>query len=357
MSRAIRLAGRGQGLVEPNPMVGCVIVRGGQVLGEGYHRRFGGPHAEVVALTRCADGARRATAYVTLEPCHHHGKTPPCTAALIEAGVRKVVVATRDPNPLVAGRGIRALKKAGIDVVEGVLRPQAADLNAPYMKLQTCGLPYVIAKWAQSIDGRIAGQGSGALWISGPAARKWVHRLRARMDGIIVGSETVLKDDPRLTCRGVPARRVARRIILDTRLRTPLPSHAVRTARRVPTTIFTARASLARGKAQRLRRSGVGLEAVPLSRGHVSLRSVLRRLAAMGMTNVLIEGGGHVLAAAFDAELIDEAYVFVAPKLIGGPHAPAALLRQRADGKLRDRPVRNPTTTWIGPDLLYHFTL
>ncbi len=357
MQRALRLARRGLGRVEPNPMVGCVIVKNDRIVGQGYHRRFGGDHAEVAALKRAGTGAKGATVYVTLEPCHHSGKTPPCTQALQTAQITKVVAAMRDPNPLVAGKGIRALRSAGIEVHEGLLRTEAQDLNAAYLKRQRRGQPYVIAKWAQSIDGRIATRRGDSKWISSARSRKRVHQIRARVDGIIIGSETVLRDDPQLTCRGVPTRRVARRIILDTRLRTPLHCKVVQSSSKVPTTIFTSREAARTRKTRLLRSAGVVIETVPLRKGHVSLKAVLKKLAKEGMTNVLIEGGGLVLGSAFDLDLVDEAFVFVAPKLIGGRRAPSALSGDGLTRMIRSRPLKNLSTRRIGSDLLYHFRL
>ena len=338
-------------------MVGCVIVRDGRVVGEGYHRRFGGAHAEVVALARAGPKARGATVYVTLEPCCHYGKTPPCTEALQAARVAKVVIAMRDPNPLVAGKGIRALNKAGIEVVEGPLHTEAQELNAAYLKRQTQGQPYVIAKWAQSIDGKIATRTGNSKWISSAQARRWTHELRARVDGIIVGSETVLRDDPQLTCRGVPIKRVARRIILDTRLRTPPRCKLVRSAREIPTIVFTFRDATSTDRARRLRSAGVLIKPAPLRGEHISLNHVLKKLAGQGMSNVLIEGGGQILGSAFDQGLVDEAFVFIAPRLIGGSRAPSALSGKGVSLIAQSQRLKNVKIRRIGPDLLYHFRL
>jgi len=214
MRRALALAERGRGRVEPNPLVGCVIVKMGRVVGEGFHRRFGGPHAEVIALNRAGRAARGATAYVTLEPCCHHGKTGPCTDALIRAGVKRVVTACRDPFKKVAGKGIAQLHRAGITVEVGLLRVEAQSLNAPFFKRVTTGLPWVIAKWAMTLDGAISsGKKGPSRWISGPQSRRMVHELRARVDAILIGIGTALADDPLLTARGVKVRRVARRVV------------------------------------------------------------------------------------------------------------------------------------------------
>lgn len=355
MLRALELARRGRGRVEPNPMVGCVLVKAKRIVGEGWHRRFGGPHAEVFALEQAGATARGATAYVTLEPCNYHGKTPPCTHALRQAGVSKVISAMRDPNPLIAGKGLRALRRAGIGVSEGLLNSQAEQLNAPYLKRLHQGTPYLIAKWAQSIDGKIATASGDSKWISGPLARKKTHRIRACVDGIIIGSGTLLQDDPSLTCRDVPIKRVAQRIILDTRLRSPLNCRLVRTASDIPTIIFTSQVNASKHKSQLLRRAGVNVLGTPLKSQHLDLRAVLRKLAKLDMTNLLLEGGGQVLGAALDLKLVDEAYVFVAPLLIGGHGAVSALSGEGLAKIASGTRLKNLTTRRVGPDLLYYF--
>jgi diaminohydroxyphosphoribosylaminopyrimidine deaminase/5-amino-6-(5-phosphoribosylamino)uracil reductase len=357
MLRALRLAARGLGRVEPNPMVGCVIVKNSRIVGEGYHRRFGGAHAEVAALARAGSKARGATVYVTLEPCCHHGKTPPCTEALKAAKVGQVFAAMRDPNPLVAGKGIRSLKGAGLEIDEGLLLDEARELNAAYLKWETRGQPYVIAKWAQSIDGKIATHSGESKWISSEPARSWTHRLRGRMSAIIVGSETVLRDDPELTCRSGPLKRIAARVILDTRLRTPARCKLVRTARDVPTIIFTSRRAATTARARRLAVAGVLTKPTPLRGKQISLKHVLRKLAGLGMSNVLIEGGGQILGSAFDQNLIDEAFVFIAPRLIGGSRAPSALAGDGVSLIVHSHRLKGLGIRRVGPDLLYHLRL
>jgi len=321
MRRALRLARRGAGWVEPNPQVGCVLVRGGQVMAEGYHRRFGGAHAEVEALRRAGRRAAGATAYVTLEPCCHQGKTPPCTDALIAAGVARVVAACVDPFPQVAGGGLRTLRRAGISTAVGLLADEARELIAPFLTRVLQNRPYVLLKWAQSADGKIATHTGDSKWISGAESRRLVHQLRARMDAVMVGSETVLRDDPQLTARKVRVRRVATRVIIDSRLRTPLSAKLVRGARRTPTLVLTTRASAASARRGRLEELGVDIEVCRERGGHVDLRDALARLHARGMTNVLVEGGGTLIGRMVDARLADEAYVFTAPLVIGGDDA------------------------------------
>lgn len=352
MRRALRLALRGQGRVEPNPMVGCVIVRDGRVVGEGYHARFGGPHAEVVALRNGSASPRGATAFVTLEPCCYTGKTPPCVEALLAAGVRRVVAAMPDPNPRVHGRGLAALRRAGVEVRVGVLRADAERLNAPFVKLMRLGRPWVIAKWAQSLDGRLATATGDSRWITSPPARRHAHQTRGRVDAIVVGIGTVLADDPLLTCRDARPRRVATRVVLDSRLRTPLGARLVATSRSAPTLVFCSPAAAAR---RRLRLEAAGCAVCPVrsGKGGLALGEVLDELGRRKMSNVLIEGGPRVLSSCFQRGLVDEAHVYVAPLLIGDRTAPgpvSGLLTRRVADALR---FDEPRVRRLGPDWLF----
>ena len=353
MARAIALAQRGEGRVEPNPMVGCVIVHKGRIIGEGYHRRFGGPHAELEALRACAPDPQGATVYVSLEPCCHHGKTPPCTDALIAARVAKVVVATRDPNPVVRGRGIRRLRAAGIDVETGVLEGQAAEVLAPYATRVRLGRPFVIAKWAQSLDGKLATRTGHSQWISCEASRHRVHRLRARVDAILVGSGTVLADNPLLTARGVAVRRRALRVVLDGRLRIPVKCQIVDTCSTVPTLVVTTSERMSTPKADRLRRCGIEVVACRSRGDRLQLDDCLRMLAGRQVTNVLVEGGPEVFTSLLDAGLVDEAFVFASPMLIGGHAAPSALGGAGASNPAAAITPRSVRIQRSGPDLLY----
>ncbi len=325
MQIALDLARRGLGYVEPNPMVGCVLVRDGQLLGQGWHERFGGPHAEVGAISHAGDvDLQGATAYVTLEPCCHFGKTPPCVDSLIRAGVRRVVAATRDPNPLVAGKGFQTLKENGIQVECGVLEAEATRLNAPFFKRVRERLPWIIAKWAMSLDGKIATASGHSQWISNAASRAWVHQLRGRVDCILVGIGTALADDPLLTARP-PGARVAQRAIMDTHLRLPETSRLVTTAREVPVILFTGPEA---SEARQHRLEALGC--VVVRSRHSSRRE--RLVEAMGylsqtrdVTNVLVEGGGELLGSCLEAGLIDMCEVFVCPKLIGGQSSPSPI--------------------------------
>lgn len=337
MRRAIALAKRGQGRVEPNPMVGAVLVRDGQVLAEGYHHRFGAPHAEVDALNRCAAAGRdpaAATFYVNLEPCCHHAKTPPCTDAIIHARIAQVYVAMVDPDPRVAGRGIDNLRRANIHVDVGLCQQDAAQLNAPFIKRTTTGLPWIIAKWAQTLDGAIATRTGHSQWISGERSRHIVHQLRARADAIIVGIGTALADDPLLTARDVPVRRTARRVVIDPNLRLPIESRLVQSLAQdphaAPVTIATARTPLDANpsKAAELKALGVECLALPAI-GHsapLDLEPLMRHLAQVHQaTNVLVEGGTVTFGNLLRQGLIDQILAFVCPRLAADASARTAL--------------------------------
>jgi diaminohydroxyphosphoribosylaminopyrimidine deaminase / 5-amino-6-(5-phosphoribosylamino)uracil reductase len=322
MLRALDLARRGLGYVEPNPMVGCVIVADGQVVGEGWHQRFGGPHAEVEALTKAGERARGATMYVSLEPCCHHGKTPPCTEAILAAGLKRVVVAMRDPFPHVAGGGLKRLAGAGIDVELGLNETEAQQLNAPYLKLVTTGRPWIIAKWAMTLDGKIATRSGYSKWISGEAARQVVHQLRSRVDAILIGRKTAQLDDPLLTARleNDSPPRVATRIVLDSMAGLPSFSQLVRTAPQHPT-LIAAGPDASEKDLRRL--AAAGCEVLPFAppSRYERLIQLLDELGRRRMTNVLVEGGSNLLGSLFDAGQIDEVHVFIAPKLFGGIRA------------------------------------
>jgi diaminohydroxyphosphoribosylaminopyrimidine deaminase / 5-amino-6-(5-phosphoribosylamino)uracil reductase len=331
MRRAVALARRAQGYVEPNPMVGAVVVRGGTVVGEGYHHRFGESHAEVMALRDAGGRARGGTLYVSLEPCCHWGKTPPCTDAVLAAGVTRVVVAMVDPFAPVRGRGVALLRRAGVRVDVGLLQPEARRLNAPFLTRLRQGRPFVIAKWAQSLDGCIATASGESKWISGETARQRVQTLRGRMDGILVGIGTALHDDPLLMARpdrGRDLRRIATRIVLDSQCRLPLDAQLVRTTPVAPVMVAHAKSlpPAAERRRRKLEARGVMTVAVPPNReGRLDVRALLRRLGTLEYTNILVEGGGETLGSFFHAGLVDEAQVFVAPMVIGGRGAPHAV--------------------------------
>jgi len=306
-------------------MVGAVIVRNHKIIGEGWHRKFGGPHAEVDALRRVKESVRGATMYVTLEPCSHTGKTPPCADALIEAGLKRVVVAMRDPFEEVAGRGIARLRKTGIQVDVGICSNEAKELNRPYLKRVQTGLPWVIAKWAQTLDGRIATRTGDSKWISNPESRRLVHQLRARVDAIMVGITTALSDDPQLTARDVPVRRIARRVVIDPKLKLPADCRLIKTLDTVPLTVATSKSVSSKKRQQFTDR---GVEVLPLASGKdgkLRLRPLLKHLCKTHQaTNVMLEGGAGLIGAMLKQKLIDQAYAFVCPKLLGDDKATSA---------------------------------
>lgn len=316
MRMALRLAGRGRGHVEPNPIVGCVIVRGSKIIGKGWHKKYGGPHAEVNAIANAGGRVAGATVYVTLEPCAHFGKTPPCADLLIKNKVKTVVVACRDIFPQTNGRGIRKLKTAGIEVIEGILKDEAVRINAPFFKRIRKGLPYITAKWAMTLDGRIASSSGDSKWISSEAARKHAHKLRGVSDAIIVGIGTVLADDPELTCR-MSRGRNPHRIILDSAARMPLNSKLIKTIKAAPLTIAVASLAPAK-KVDALIKAGCNVVRFPSSKNGLSVPHLVRWMGKLGMTNVLVEGGGKVLGSFFDAGCIDETMIYVGAKVIGG---------------------------------------
>ncbi len=323
MELVLDLAAEGRGLVEPNPMVGCVLVRHGAEIGRGFHRRFGGKHAEIEALDTCQGDAAGATVYVNLEPCSHHGKTPPCVDRLIQAGVARVVVSDEDPFPEVAGRGVSKLREAGISVSVGIARQAARSLNAPYLKRVSTGQPWVIAKWAMTLDGKIATISGDSKWISCEASRAVVHQIRGRVDAIIVGIQTAIMDDPLLTARPAGPRE-ATRIVVDTGLRLPIDSRLVATVRQHPTLIATG-ASVDADRVRQL--SGAGCEILPLNGDAHALRlsQLLDELGRRQMTNILVEGGGQLLGGFLDMAKIDEVHVFVGNRITGGLTAASPL--------------------------------
>lgn len=319
MARALELAAQGRGAVEPNPLVGCIIAHGAEIVGEGWHRRYGGPHAEIEALRIASNRAQGATLYVTLEPCCHHGKTPPCTDAIIAAGIRRVVAAQRDPFAKVNGQGARTLEAAKIAIEFGAGENEATRLNAPYLKLLTHQRPWVIAKWAMTLDGKLASRNGDSRWISNETSRRIVHELRGRVDAILVGSGTVRADDPLLTARPAGPR-TALRVVLDSRGAIDPGSQLVKTAREVPVLIAVTDSLLA-DRRRVLEQAGCELFVVSGANELERIDSLLAELGRRRMTNILVEGGNRLLGTFFDAGAVDEAHVFIAPKLLGGASA------------------------------------
>lgn len=314
MTRALALAAQARGRTNPNPMVGCVIVRDGVVLGEGYHARAGLAHAEINALEAAGGSIQGATVYVSLEPCAHHGKTPPCIDALIAAKPARVVAAMEDPNPQVAGKGLAALQAAGIEVVCGVCEAEARQLNEVFIKHISTGLPFVIAKCAMTLDGKIATRTGQSQWVSGETSRRKVHELRNEVDGILVGSRTVMLDDPSLTTRidGVETRDPVR-IILDAGAYLDESRRIFQQQSNAPTWIAVTE--------PRSYEAADEVISVPKGPGGVDMAFLMKELGTRGITSLLIEGGGTTLASAFEAGVVDKVWFFVAPKIVGGQDA------------------------------------
>jgi len=348
MKRALRLAERGRGRVEPNPLVGAVIVKNGKIVADGWHKEFGGAHAEIEAFRKAGRKARGATMYVTLEPCSHFGKTPPCADAIVESGIARVVAAMRDPFKRVAGKGFTKLRKAGIEVEVGLCGPEARTLNAPYLKVLNKGLAFVTVKYAMTADGRIATGIGHSRWVTSEKSRALVHRMRARHNCILVGLGTVLADDPELTVRHVRGPNPVR-VVADSLGKTPLKSKLVQTARETPTIVATVR-NAPKAWARKLEKAGVEILRLPSRKGEVDLKALLAELAASGLTTVFCEGGARLSGALIKEGLADRLNIFIAPKLCLDGLSPLA-----APGikKMTDAiKIKNTTTKKVGEDLL-----
>lgn len=318
MNFALEYARKGCGWVNPNPMVGAVIVKNDRIIGTGYHQRYGELHAERNALACCSEPPQGATLYVTLEPCCHFGKTPPCTQAILESGIRRVVIGSADPNPLVAGKGVQILRQSGIEVTEGVLQEDCIALNEVFFHFIQTKTPYVVMKYAMTMDGKIATRFGRSKWITGEVARRRVQEDRHRYSGIMVGVGTILTDDPLLTCR-LPDCKNPVRIICDSQLRTPLESQVVQTAGKVPTIIATSSSNKA--PAQLYREAGCELLWLPSRDGHIDLRELMAALGAKEIDSVLLEGGGTLNWSALQSGIVNKVQAYVAPKLFGGAEA------------------------------------
>jgi diaminohydroxyphosphoribosylaminopyrimidine deaminase/5-amino-6-(5-phosphoribosylamino)uracil reductase len=345
MWHALELAERGRGLVEPNPLVGAVIVRGQKPIGAGWHERYGAVHAETNALVAAGAGARGATLYVTLEPCSHQGKTPPCTTAILSAGIGRVVAALRDPNPQVAGEGARLLRDAGVSVDLGLCAENARRQNAPYLKLIGSGRPYVHAKWAMTLDGKIATRTGQSKWISSAASRGYVHTLRGRMDAVVIGAGTALADDPLLTVRPAGPRTPSRVVVLGKR-RLDSGCRLLQTQDAAPLLLFGPEEATYPAGCENVTLSGPG--------GRVDVAGLLDELGRRRMTNILVEGGSTLLGSFLDAGAIDEVHVFIAPRFVGGAKALGPIGGQGVSEIAEGLALAEWHFESIGGDLLIH---
>lgn len=318
MDLAIDLAQKGRGQVNPNPLVGAVIVKDDVIIGSGYHEKYGGLHAERQALAACTQSAAGATLYVNLEPCCHHGKTPPCTEAIIENKISRVVIGSVDPNPLVSGKGIEILRQQGITVITGVLEEACQELNTVFFHYIKTKTPYVLMKYAMTLDGKIATRTGKSKWITGEEARAAVHQTRNEVAGIMVGVNTILQDDPLLTCR-IDGGKNPSRIICDTHLRTPLTAQIVATARKIPT--YLATCSRDQNKIKRFEIMGCKILAVPPAGDHLDLRELMVQLGQEGIDSILLEGGGTLNFSALKSGIVNQLQVYLAPKIFGGAAA------------------------------------
>ena len=318
MKMALELAQKGMGFTAPNPMVGAVIVKNGRIIGQGYHRKYGELHAEREALAACTEEPEGASIYVTLEPCCHYGKQPPCVNAILEAGIRRVIIGSSDPNPLVAGKGIRILKDHGIEVTENILKEECDKLNEAFFYYIQNKKPYVVMKYAMTMDGKIAAYTGESKWVTGEAARIHVQEQRLKYTGIMVGVGTVLADDPMLTCRLENSRNPVR-IICDSHLRTPLTSKIVRTAATIPTII--ASISKDQQKIKNYEELGCQVLYVPEKNGHIDLNRLMELLGAAKIDSILLEGGGSLNWSALESGIVQKVQTYIAPKLFGGEEA------------------------------------
>ncbi|MFQ5952335.1 MAG: bifunctional diaminohydroxyphosphoribosylaminopyrimidine deaminase/5-amino-6-(5-phosphoribosylamino)uracil reductase RibD [Candidatus Omnitrophota bacterium] len=318
MQLALRLAAKAKDRTYPNPMVGAVIVKGGRIVGKGYHRRAGEDHAEIRAIKDSSGKCRGGTLYITLEPCDHYGKTPPCTQSIIKSGIKKVNIAVKDPNPLNNGRGIRRLRESGIQVNTGMCAEETLALNRKYVKFVTKGIPYITLKLAQSVDGKIAARDGTSKWITSETSRRYARKMRSGFDAVMVGANTVVNDNPLLLGEGKRGNSITR-VVVDSGLRIPVSSKLIKTAKRSPVIIATTDRA-PKGKLERLRQiKGVD---VMVSRGKkVPIRTALKKFAKKGIVNMMVEGGGELAGSLMDKKMVDEVMFFVAPKIIGGNYS------------------------------------
>ena len=349
MRKVLHLAEKGRGRTSPNPMVGAILVKKDDVVGEGYHAKAGEPHAESIALQRARAQSKGATLYINLEPCTHYGKTPPCAPQVIKAGVKRVVIGMEDPNPLVRGKGIKTLKKAGLDVRVGILEGECRGLNEAFCKYILEKEPFVILKAAATLDGKIATRDGESKWISGEDSRRFVHKLRDQVDGVLVGIGTVLRDDPMLTT-GIKGGRDPYRIVLDSRLKIPEEARVIGD---FPARVVIMATELApEDKIERLAKRGVRIMTLPSKEGRVDVKSSLSKLGEIGIMSLLVEGGSEVNGSFLDEGLIDKLLLFISPKLIGDRQAPGIFAGRGVSTLQEAIPLKGMKTRRIGEDVL-----
>ena len=352
MKMAIELAFKGGNKVSPNPLVGAVIVKDREIIGYGYHEKYGMPHAEINALNSCTKSPEGATMYVTLEPCCHRGKTPPCTESIVKSGIKKVVVGSKDPNPLVAGKGIDILKENGVDVKCFVMEKECMELNKVFFHYIETGRPYVIMKYAMTLDGKIATFSGKSKWITGSAARNHVHKSRSMYSGIMVGSKTVISDDPELSSR-IPGGRNPKRIICDTNLSIPLNARVLKNADRIDTYIATA--SLDKAKIDMFRALGCKVIHIPQVGEHINLELLMKELAKEGIDSVLLEGGGELNAGAIKAGIVSKIQVYIAPKIFGGRDAKTPIEGEGIEDPQNALTFKRKEITMLDEDILIEY--
>lgn len=354
MELALEEAKKGCGWVNPNPMVGAVIVKNGEIIGKGYHKKYGDLHAEREALASCGQSPEGAIMYITLEPCCHYGKTPPCTEAIIESGISDVVVGAIDPNALVAGKGVQTLRQNGIRVITGVLEEECKKLNEAFFHYITHKTPFVVMKYAMTMDGKTATSTGKSKWITGETAREHVHLLRHQYAAIMVGVGTVIADNPQLTCR-LPDSRNPVRIICDTNLRIPLDSEIIRTAHEVKTYIAAAGGDCK--KADALRSRGAEIVFVPGKNDHIDLHELSACLGRLEIDSILLEGGSKLHASALEADIVNKVLVYIAPKIFGGASAKTAVGGAGIDSPDDAYRFENRQVTMLGDDILLEYGL
>ncbi len=354
MQLALEEAIKGCGWVNPNPMVGAVIVKDGNIIGKGYHQKYGELHAERNALAACSVDPKGATIYVTLEPCCHWGKTPPCTDAIIASGIAKVVFGTKDPHSLVAGKGIKILKQHGIEVTAGVLEDKCQQLNEVFFHYIRHKTPFVVIKYAMTIDGKTATVTGKSQWITGEAARRHVHGLRHRYSAIMVGVGTVIADDPMLNCR-LPNSKNPVRIICDTNLRIPLNAKVVQTANEITT--FIATSANDSEKITALKEKNINIISVPAKNGHINLQQLMTILGEKSIDSIILEGGATLHAAALESGIVSKVMAYIAPKIFGGEKAKSAVGGKGIDDPGQAYQLSNGKITQFDQDILLEYTL